>query len=849
MNKFGIKIKLIILFTFMKVIPLILIAYIAIIGAQHLSDYFNIHTQTLLTQNKDILKTTTSNTIDDSIKALDKKSQQSIEKLSLSLAVRVADFLYERDKDIIFLSKLPLENNGQQILNNFFTTKTKRLIIHEDYIYDEKNKKWISSQLPKPTVKRDLTTALLKDNQKEFHYIDPIKLKTKTIPIYKEVTFFNLSGLEIYKKSTLKTKKVNISKKENTYIKAENYWKKIQKLKKGEIYVSDVIGAYVPSKVIGTFSKQKAAKMKVDFKPELHGYAGVENPKGKKFEGIIRFITPIFKNSKKIGFISLALDHQHIMEFTDSFDPINPHMKQNIANAGAGNYAFMWDYEARNISHPRDYFIVGFDPKTGERVPGWLSAKIASDFKESKNKNLNDYLENYPKFDNQSLKQKPNMAQLKQKGEIALDCRYLNFAPQCQGWMQLTQNGGYGSFVIFWSKVWKLSTAAAIPYFTGQYGDTKRGFGFITIGANVDEFHKVATKTKENINIILDKQTERMEQSLQKNKIKISSYITTMINELTSVTIIMIILVIFIAIWMSNYITNKIKHLIDGTKKFTEHNLDYQIKITSNDEIGELEKSFNEMTKEIKEGIDSNKEKEILLIQKSKMAEMGDMMGAIIHQWKQPLGVIRLTASASQLDISLGTSNNETILKSYETINNQIDIMAQTMDDFSNFFKPTKQKEYNLETVTNDVYSMLKGIYKTKGITINIIKTSDSIINGYPTELMQVLINILNNARDIILETKPKQMIINMEVSSDEQYGIITITDFAGGIPDTIIDNIFQPYFTTKDDDIGTGIGLDMSMNIIQKADGILNVENIVSIIDNQELKGACFTIKLKKQI
>ena len=847
MKTFGIKIKLIIIFVIIKVIPLILIAYIAIIGAQNLNKYFNTHTQTLLNQNKEILKNTTSKSIDDSINALDKKSQESLEKLSVTLAVRVADFLYERDNDILFLSKLSLLD-GEKALNSFYNSKKRDIVVHGKFTYDDKNKKWIDPNFSNTTTKRDNQNSLLKDNQKEFHFVDPIKFQTKSLPIYKEISFVDLKGMEIYKISSIKTKKINVSKKDNTYIKSESYWDKIQKLKKDEIYVSDVIGEYVPSKVIGPFTKEKASKMKVDFKPELHGYAGAENPNGKKFEGIIRYITPVYKNSKKIGYISMALDHRHVMEFTDSFDPINPNIKQNIANAGAGNYAFMWDYEARNISHPRDYFIVGFDKNTGERVPGWLSAKVASDFKESKNPDLNDYLKTYPKFDNQSLEQKPNIAQLKQSGQIALDCRYLNFAPQCQGWMQLTQNGGYGSFVIFWSKVWKLSTAATIPYYTGQYGDTKRGFGFVTIGANVDEFHKAATKTKENINTILAEQTKRMKDSLDNNKIKISNYIDTMIVELGGVTVFMLLIVILIAIWMSNYITQKIYHLIDGTKKFSQNNLDFQLDITSNDEMGELEKSFNKMAKEIKDGIDLNKNKELQLIQKTKMAEMGDMMGAIVHQWKQPLGVIKATSSSSQLAITIGTAENKELFDSYDNINKQIDIMSQTMDDFGNFFKPTVKKEYKLQEISSGVHRMLNGIYKSKGVNINLIIVKDSIINGYPTELMQVIINILNNGRDVILERKPELMSIDFVVGGDDKNGIITITDFAGGIPEDIIGKIFQPYFTTKSSENGTGIGLDMSQSIIKKAEGELSAKNTITTIENKKYKGASFTIKLKRK-
>ncbi len=94
------------------------------------------------------------------------------------------------------------------------------------------------------------------------------------------------------------------------------------------------------------------------------------------------------------------------------------------------------------------------------------------------------------------------------KGSIALDCRFLNFAPQCGGWMNLTQHGGSGSFVIFWSGLWKLTTAATIPYFTGQYGNSSRGFGFVTIGANVKEFHQPALDSETRLQAIISSQSQ-----------------------------------------------------------------------------------------------------------------------------------------------------------------------------------------------------------------------------------------------------------------------------------------------------------------------------------------------------
>ncbi|MCV6606870.1 MAG: ATP-binding protein [Campylobacterales bacterium] len=603
MSNFGIKAKMIFIFVVIKVLPLLLIAYVSVEGTKQLNEYFLSNTKSIFDKGKKVLKETADSAISDSIEALDKKSQDSIEKLSFMLATKVADFLYERDSDLLFLSKMPI---NQKTLHEFYKSKNRDILIHEPYIYDDTTHKWISSK--KPTrIQREKTTADLKDNEKKFHYIDPIKLNSKTIPLYKEISYFDLKGKEIYKISSIDKRKKDISKKRNTYIRSETYFQEIKNLNKGEIYVSDVIGAYVKSNMIGTFTKPKSKKSGLEFKPEEHGYAGIENPVGKRFDGIMRFVTPVYKNGKKRGYLSLALDHRHLMEFTDTFNPVDADVKQNISDAGAGNYAFMWDHKSRSISHPRDYFIAGFDPKTGERVAPWISKDIADKFKESKGKDLNKFLENYPTYENQSLQKKPNIAQIKGSGQIALDCRYVNFAPQCQGWKQLVENGGYGSFVIFWSKVWKLSTAAAIPYYTGRFGKSKMGFGFITIGANVEEFHSAANKTKQKVNTILNQQTNIMKKTIDDGKNFMTASTKKIVNELTVYTGIMVIIVIFIAIWMSNYITGKINNLVKGTSKFANNEMDYRIDITSDDEIGALERSFNEMAEKISKLINKQK--------------------------------------------------------------------------------------------------------------------------------------------------------------------------------------------------------------------------------------------------
>ena len=843
MKNLSIKVKLIVIFILIKVIPLLLIAYIAYEGAIKLDEYIKNNTKFLYTKSKEIILETANASIDDSIKNLDKKSQLAIERISYEIASNVADFLYQRDEDILFLSKLPI---NQHLLEDFYKSKNRDILIHEPYVYDDKTNTWISQEKIK-TYNREVTTAILEDNNKEFNFTDPLLFKKKRIPIYKEVTFFDLNGVEKYKVSNINKNLLDISKRKNTYINSEIYFSKINSLKENEIYVSNVIGEYLTTKVIGNFTKQKAAKAKIDFNPQEHGYAGKENPLGKKYEAIIRFVTPVFKDGVKQGYLSLALDHEHIMQFTDTSNPTSANAKQNISDASVGNYAFMWDYKGRNISHPRDYFIVGYDKETGKEAKPWLSADLAKKFEES-NLDINTFLENYPLFENQSLKKKPNIKQFIKEGKVGLDCRYLNFAPQCQGWMQITKNGGYGSFIIYWSKVWKLTTAASIPYFTGQYGSTKRGFGFVTIGANVEEFHSAANETRKSVNQILDKQTESMKSVVKDNEFEVEKYIDKLINELSIVTLIMVVLIIVIALWLSAYISRKIEKLLIGTNKFANNELSYRIKVTSKDEIGKLEESFNDMAikienllkeekelnetleEKVKEEIKKQRQQEQILIQQSRLASMGEMIGNIAHQWRQPLNALSLVIQNIKFSYETNELDEEFLDKSVKKANLLTTNMSRTIDDFRSFFKPNKTKEkFSLNDSVEKALELIEPTFEHH--EINLLKEESKnviYINGYKNEFSQALLNILNNSKDALLENKIKKAQIEICFYEENNFAIIEIKDNALGINEEIIEKVFDPYFTTKEEGKGTGIGLYMSKTIIESnMDGKLSVHNI----------------------
>ncbi len=139
-------------------------------------------------------------------------------------------------------------------------------------------------------------------------------------------------------------------------------------------------------------------------------------------------------------------------------------------------------------------------------MPGGLSQQTYDEYMKC-GLVLDDFIQNLPPFRDFSFKKKPAREQI-QSGRIPLCCKVLDMAPQCQGWIRGAQKGGSGSFLIFWSGLWKLTTYAAIPYYTGQYGQSGLGFGYVTLGANVKDFHKAAMVSKTNIEKSITRQME-----------------------------------------------------------------------------------------------------------------------------------------------------------------------------------------------------------------------------------------------------------------------------------------------------------------------------------------------------
>ena len=244
-------------------------------------------------------------------------------------------------------------------------------------------------------------------------------------------------------------------------------------------------------------------------------------------------------------------------------------------------------------------------------------------------------------------------------------------------------------------------------------------------------------------------------------------------------------------------------------------------------------------------------ERDKLFFQQSKMAAMGEMLGNIAHQWRQPLSVISTAATGIKLQKDLNILNDKDLDYAMSSINNSAQYLSKTIDDFRSFFDPknNKEKEFSLLEMIEKSLSIVSSQFVSKNIEI--IKNIEDIkILSSENELIQVILNILNNAKDALnkIENSKKLIFISIYLKNEEIF--IEIKDNAGGVDNDIVEKIFDPYFTTKHQSQGTGIGLYMSQNIIKNIlNGHLKVSNDTFIYEGVEYIGAKFTISLKYEI
>jgi PAS domain S-box-containing protein len=243
------------------------------------------------------------------------------------------------------------------------------------------------------------------------------------------------------------------------------------------------------------------------------------------------------------------------------------------------------------------------------------------------------------------------------------------------------------------------------------------------------------------------------------------------------------------------------------------------------------------------------REKEKKFFHQAKMASMGEMLHNIAHHWRQPLSLISTVATSIELQNDMNMLTNEKLSKGMQDINKSVQHLSSTIEDFANFFNYNKSKEYFLlDNIIKRTINIVTIDFTNNNIVLDSSTICEVKMHGYESELIQALLNILNNAKDILLlQEKRIIQIKTIDLESDIE---ITIHDNGGGIPDEIIKNIFEPYFTTKHKLQGTGMGLYSSYIIVtNRMGGEITAINEEFFYENKRYFGAKFILKIPKDV
>ncbi|MEA3513693.1 MAG: cache domain-containing protein [Campylobacterota bacterium] len=351
------------------------------------------------------------------------------------------------------------------------------------------------------------------------------------------------------------------------------------------------------------------------------------------------------------------------------------------------------------------------------------------------------------------------------------------------------------------------------------------------------------------------------------NKDKVLESYNKLLNYLGIVFIILLLAIVLLILFSTKYINNRIKYLTDAADNLSNNNYDFVLEKHSADEIGVLEDSFNnakekinnltqiqqELNKNleirIKEEVEKNTQIQEQLFKSEKLASMGDMIGNIAHQWRQPLSVISTASTGIIMQKEYGILDETNLIDTCNKINDNAQYLSKTIDDFKNFIKGDRTKK--LFSLKNDIDSFLhlvEGSIKNNNINVILDLQEDIKIDGYENELTQCLINIFNNAKDILKEkiSNNEDRLIFIITSTNKNKAIIKIKDNGGGIPTDIINKVFDPYFTTKHQSKGTGLGLHMTYNlIVDGMNGTIEAHNVEFGYEDKEYAGAEFIISI----
>ncbi len=253
-----------------------------------------------------------------------------------------------------------------------------------------------------------------------------------------------------------------------------------------------------------------------------------------------------------------------------------------------------------------------------------------------------------------------------------------------------------------------------------------------------------------------------------------------------------------------------------------------KIKIELQSKNKQLQYAKKYLQNRVKEEVLKSREKDAQMVEQSRLAQMGEMISMIAHQWRQPLAAIGSVGNSLIIKSQLGTLNSDVVEDLASKVVAYSKHLSSTIDDFRNFFKENKEKtKTNYDEIVNSSLSIVEAALSSKDIKIIKELESKKEFVSYANELKQVVLNLVKNAEDVLIENSVKEPYIKIKTYDTENKHILEVSDNGGGIPDEIIDKIFNPYFSTKKKKDGTGLGLYMSKTIVDEhCDGSLSVSN-----------------------
>jgi signal transduction histidine kinase len=294
------------------------------------------------------------------------------------------------------------------------------------------------------------------------------------------------------------------------------------------------------------------------------------------------------------------------------------------------------------------------------------------------------------------------------------------------------------------------------------------------------------------------------------------------------------------------FLSGKLQQLVDSyNREINNKNDELEVLNASLEEkVAEKTSALNTINQSLeqkfKEEVNKNREKDRIMFQQGRLAAMGEMIANIAHQWRQPLSSISLyiqdIQEAYEFDELDGEYMKETVGKCMGTVNH----MSETIDNFRNFFNPNKEQiDFSVNDEIDKSVHLVDAALANQNITVEMNLNTDEMVHGVPGEFSQVIVNIINNAKDILLERQILNPEIRINSFKKGEDVVVSVCDNGGGVDEKIVDKIFEPYFTTKEEGKGTGIGLYFSKMIIEGTmHGQLEVKNIED--------GACFSVSIR---